>query len=673
MDILEFYRMVEETKEDKSKKEFKLFLLEQRQKRVITPKEFEYCLMYLNSCSFRNAKYFDEITKNFDFSSQNSKNILKEISEITKSHDRDNILLQMKQEREKVISFNEERQLALKKIFNLIYDYNLHQLGVFGFAGTGKTTLMMELVRFLILHKLIKSVAFTAPTHKALQVMKSNFDKLIPCLLESVNLQKQGSLELALIELKTRGIQIEFMTIHKMLGFSMEITVRGERVFIKKPSKGKSGGVNICNYDLIIIDECSMISCQMLIELFSGIKGQTRGLLDYSKVPKVIFTGDPAQLPPVNEISSSVFVRTKEELPLTEYTKYITPTGLTTKEMIEIDYNKFMNELINLDSITLRQIFRNTHSHVLDLCFNIRQWVNNEIDKPTIRKYSGDGVCLHSKNNKKKIETEWFQTCIKMFQNGDTSNIILTWTNSASDLYNDAMRKHLLKKEVIDKYEVGDILILRDFYCFQETEEDDESSRFYTSEQIKIKNIETANVEVHAFQDTITKSLKLMSDAPDIVKRCKTTIDIINKNTKRRYQVWKMKVVRLPDKDSSKENTMIVIHEKSEQTLEDDCNFINREIQKLVYYYQMNHSGKMKTLEKNVINPMWKFWHQNFVSPFADVVYGYSITTHKAQGSTFNNVFVDVEDILHNPNKSEAKRCIYTSHTRCANELHLLL
>lgn len=57
-----------------------------------------------------------------------------------------------------------------------------------------------------------------------------------------------------------------------------------------------------------------------------------------------------------------------------------------------------------------------------------------------------------------------------------------------------------------------------------------------------------------------------------------------------------------------------------------------------------------------------RFWE--FCGSFHSVRYGYALTSHRAQGSTFNHVFVDQSDILANPTKPEAFRSLYVCATR---------
>ena len=54
---------------------------------------------------------------------------------------------------------------------------------------------------------------------------------------------------------------------------------------------------------------------------------------------------------------------------------------------------------------------------------------------------------------------------------------------------------------------------------------------------------------------------------------------------------------------------------------------------------------------------------------FADIRPAYCQTAHKAQGSTFENVFVDAIDILANPDREEALRCLYVAVSRASHNV----
>ena len=74
-----------------------------------------------------------------------------------------------------IITFSDDQILSIKKIVEFLINYNKKTFGFFGYAGTGKTTTIVELVFYLIKNNLIKSVAFTAPTNKAVSILKSKF------------------------------------------------------------------------------------------------------------------------------------------------------------------------------------------------------------------------------------------------------------------------------------------------------------------------------------------------------------------------------------------------------------------------------------------------------------------------------------------------------------------
>lgn len=66
----------------------------------------------------------------------------------------------------------------------------------------------------------------------------------------------------------------------------------------------------------------------------------------------------------------------------------------------------------------------------------------------------------------------------------------------------------------------------------------------------------------------------------------------------------------------------------------------------------------------------WRmFW--DFKDLFHDIRPCHAITTHKSQGSTYENVFVDVTDIAKNPNTSEALRMLYVAVSRASKRVML--
>ena len=68
-------------------------------------------------------------------------------------------------------------------------------------------------------------------------------------------------------------------------------------------------------------------------------------------------------------------------------------------------------------------------------------------------------------------------------------------------------------------------------------------------------------------------------------------------------------------------------------------------------------------LESLASQQKWKHFYA-LKDSYCDLRPSYAITAHKAQGSTYNNSFVDFADIFENPTSNEAIRAAYVSTTR---------
>ena len=154
-------------------------------------------------------------------------------------------------------------------IFNVLKSHYLDkQFQIYlisGYAGTGKTTLITEFVKFL--NEEDQVVLVTAPTHKAVKVLKKMFDS---------------------------SEDNEFCTIHSALSLKENILSDGTIDYILNTFNNPK----ISLYDYIIVDEASMIN----EKLFNYI-------LNYLRFTnaKLIFVGDSMQIPPVGYEISPIF------------------------------------------------------------------------------------------------------------------------------------------------------------------------------------------------------------------------------------------------------------------------------------------------------------------------------------------------------------------------------
>jgi exodeoxyribonuclease-5 len=141
-----------------------------------------------------------------------------------------------------------------------------------GYAGTGKTTIIARLVHDLAS---TRNIAVMAPTNKAVGVLQGKIGE-VP--------------------------GVEYGSLHSFLGLRMREREDGTQECTA------DGSPTLHQYDVAIVDECSMVS----VPLFEAILRTKRGC-------KIIFVGDPAQLAPVgDDTDSPVFRFVPETLHLTE-------------------------------------------------------------------------------------------------------------------------------------------------------------------------------------------------------------------------------------------------------------------------------------------------------------------------------------------------------------------
>ena len=82
--------------------------------------------------------------------------------------------------------------------------------------------------------------------------------------------------------------------------------------------------------------------------------------------------------------------------------------------------------------------------------------------------------------------------------------------------------------------------------------------------------------------------------------------------------------------------------------------------------YKANYAKKCPKFEKK---QAWKeFW---YIKKYFDCVrYGYALTSHRAQGSTLEECFIDQQDILCNQKSQEAFQCLYVAATRATKKIY---
>lgn len=552
------------------------------------------------------------------------------------------------------IEFSPDQLSAIENIKNFLTGPDKTLLFQ-GSAGTGKTSVINYIFQLPEYSK--KSICLSATTNKAVAVIEA---------MSSIECDN-----------------IEYSTLHKLLKTKRVIDVNGEpqfvvnnaSIFAKSKDKNKK---TINSFDIVVIDEASMISSSVfdsLMKVISRIRG------------KIIFTGDRCQLNPVNEDESSVF---------------------------SLENN-----------VELTQIHRACNG-ILGISNHIRESVENT-DKIKIKKWCDNESVFLIKNRQ-----EWFKKFVELNILG-MEPIVLAYTNSCCKSTNDILRSIIFKNTPGfegQRFIRGDRIVFNNPYKsnIEETTSNDEiinhSKIFHTSEQTTVKNVET-NVKsckpltkehllspytldmipkhlkgVRLCSVCKTKPMKAEGESgcfhvfcPDCYltwihqakecplccidnrndefkihnRRFKALEPLLNKFlrfTKNTYKVWCLEVA-IEDKKSPISIEIEVVHEKSLAKFNRDTEILKGIIADIK---AINNTTFIHTIARH----LWEYYYREYLDTFADVSYGYCITSHKSQGSTYSNVFVDIGNILnYNRTVVDGLKCVYTSVTRPSQELYL--
>jgi len=287
---------------------------------------------------------------------------------------------------------NEEQTNAFDDIIEFLQDRSREYYLLEGYAGTGKTFTLSRIISAIN----DPQVVLTAPTNKAVKVLMDN-----------------KSIE-----------QAEFMTIHKLLALTMKKIFpkkAGREPYLKLVRKNNTDSL-VNNYSIVIVDECSMLND----ELFEMLDTEKRSDV------KVIFTGDPAQIPPVNQ--TDAIVLRKED-----------------------------REKHNIGRSVLYRIMRQTEgSTIAEIGFQIRNNRFHEGDPILSRKSSND-VKVYKSTNKESLNN-FMQTMLahfvseKFIKDSNYAKVI-AWRNVTVDNMNKLIRQHIYKGQKLDLIMPGEKLI----------------------------------------------------------------------------------------------------------------------------------------------------------------------------------------------------------------------
>lgn len=146
-----------------------------------------------------------------------------------------------------------------------------------GWAGCGKTWLVASLLEELD----VGPVAVAAPTHKAVRVLKG--------FLERSGVKVARDEDMAFGRRRRAMARPEWVvckTLHSLLG--LRLKERDDGTHETRPD----GMATIRDYAVVVIDEASMVGADLARRVRAEVEGRDT---------RVLYVGDPAQLPPVND------------------------------------------------------------------------------------------------------------------------------------------------------------------------------------------------------------------------------------------------------------------------------------------------------------------------------------------------------------------------------------
>lgn len=447
----------------------------------------------------------------------------------------------------KIITFNSEQYEGINKIRKWLKEKNKPFFTLSGYAGTGKTLCTKK-----ILDEYRYGVVVSAPTHKA----KGVIERLTEC---------------------------EAKTLHSLLGLRPDLEILDYDPNF--PIFNAIVPPKINSYNLCVIDECSMIN----LNLFTLIKDTIIG-----HNTKVLFVGDIAQLPPVKEKVSAVFIQ--DDIEIHQLTKV---ERQDSDNPLLFLYDDLRNNLNSLDGGFLR--------------------------KSSINK-SGEGVIFTiNKQEFRKAMLEKFSS--KEFQKNSNYCKGIAWKNSTVIAANKIVRTALLgdKTDIVEKNDL--LLGYRTISNEKQNYNIIENSADY--HVVEKSNLEVNKYDIKGFQ------VKLREDLP----RGKFKFDDVF-------------IVDINDYDN--------LHHYAE--MHDFFKDMAKNNKKLWRkYYEFRRNNLVMTDIDKFRNGMFRNTGEVIVK---DIFYGFFITTHKAQGSTYDFCYIMSNDIEENRIIKERNQLRYTAMSR---------
>lgn len=446
----------------------------------------------------------------------------------------------------KIITFNQEQFTGVNKMKSWLKG-NDNTFTLAGYAGTGKSTIVKK-----ILDSYRGGVVVSAPTHKAKKVVMNTTGK-------------NGK------------------TLQALLGLRPDVDL--DNFNPNDPKFNPIAVAQITDYNFVIIDEASMINQ----ELYDLIQEKTDG-----SRTKVLYMGDPAQIPPVGEKESVVFSHQS---------------------------NQF-HQLTKIE----RQNDTNPLAFIYDALRNNLNRIDGGFNRTTVMNEKGEGAIftIDKREFRRGIVDKFGSSDFK--EDSDFSKVI-AWTNDTVMKSNKVIRGELFGRD-IDIVELDEILM---------------GYRTVTTEDMRVNLIENS-ADYH-----IVEKSGLEENSYGI-----SGFQVRLREDLARGAVKFQDLFIIDANDHDNLHLYAQMHDFFR-----DMGSQNKRAWKK--YYEFRRCNLlMKTIDKYK-NGLYRSTADVIVK---DIDYGYAITGHKSQGSTYSHVFVMENDINNNWVMKERNQIKYVALTR---------
>lgn len=491
-----------------------------------------------------------------------------------------------------------------------------------GAAGTGKTFLMGKALLYAK-NELSLTVAGGCPTHKAKFVLQEKVKKA-----EQAEQSKSGS--------KKVKAPISVHTVQHLLRAKLKTDFQNGTKFCK-PHKDQSSWP-ASQLDLLVVDESSMVEETM-----------AKALEKLYAPTKVLFIGDRAQLPPINELVSRIFADVKYGCDLKTIVRYdsdILVIAEKLRDVVKYIEDCFTGETLSgpkLHKAAISQI----HSAIYELCESSSDDTNVfMIDSMSEWKTQ---LIKTFKEQQKRLEvtTDRSDDAEHAEHVPVAVDRILAWRNARCLEYNKLIRRKLYGSKCAQFVET-EILVTSNSSRAQYRSETKIGSytkwtrvqdELPTNTEIIIRQCK--KIEVSPF-DELTENNCFASEAPLLVYNM---YEIIGELVGSCNPVVQVKFNTICDGSDRK-------------LFDSNCVEYKK--------WAIRRGRRMHFAQAQ------KIWDQydEYANLSVPVLYANCLTVHKSQGSTFQDVFVDLGDICRNNDAYELTRCVYTAITRASRNLY---